>query len=193
VPPGVTWEWEGDGGKWSQFSADHSRLLSEALINGDSDVSVQVAQSVKMKIRFDSMTQTNVGTGWQRNVHCASSSQSGSPDTQTVWEWENDRGVWAWFPPAHQRLLHACKACQVDTVSVETRAGKQSRVDLGSMTHEMGRGKKFGVRCSSLAGQWTMCILLYTVYTTNIYSIILQILPPHFCFLSVAIITHLLL
>ncbi|CAI8050123.1 Poly [ADP-ribose] polymerase 2 [Geodia barretti] len=162
VPPGVTWEWEGDGGKWSQFSANHSRLLSEALINGDSDVSVQVAQSVKMKIRFDSMTQTNVGTGWQRNVRCASPSQSGSPDTQTVWEWENDRGEWAWFPPAHQRLLHACKACHVDAVSVETTARKRSRVDLGSMTHEMGRGKKFGVRCSSLAvwewqdenGQW---------------------------------------
>lgn len=153
VPSAVTWEWEGDGGKWSPFSADHSQSLSEALISGDSDVTVQVAESVKMKIRFDSMTQTNVKTGWQRNVRCAPSSRSDSTDTQTVWEWENDRGEWAGFSQPHQRLLQACKVCQVDSVSVETTPGKRTRVDLGSMEHVMGRGKKLGVRCSPVAGQ----------------------------------------
>ena len=151
----MVWEWEEDGGKWSPFSADHSQLLSEALIAGDSDTTVQVAPSVKMKIRFDAMTQTNTKTGWQRNIRCVDTS-SAAPDTHTVWEWENDSGEWAWFPTqAHQRLLTACKVCQVDSVSVETAPRKQTKVDLTSMNHEMGRGKKFGVRCSSLAGQWT--------------------------------------
>ena len=149
VVPGVIWEWEGDEGNWSQYSEDHSRLLSKGLIDKDDDVIIKVSDSVKLKVKFDSMTQTNVKTGWQRVVRCTSSKS----DSRTVWEWENEDGEWVWFSPGHQRLLQACLACQVGSVSVETSSGKRSRVDFGSMERELDDGKRFGVRCTSLAGQ----------------------------------------
>ena len=184
----VTWEWEEDGGKWSQFSADHSRLLSEALANGESVVTFQVAKTVKMKICFDMMTQSNVKTGWQRNVRCTPL-RPGSSDSQTAWEWENDCGKWAWFPPAHQRLLEACESCQVGSVTVETTPGKRSRVDLGSMNHEAADGKEFGVRRSFLAGQLkllpTSHHIPFPLYAHFLLcSLSLPPLPPPFLFLS---------
>ena len=156
VTSGVIWEWEGDGGKWTPFSNDHSRILCEALTNGDEDVTLQVSTGVKMRIRFDAMTQTNVRTGWQRNIRCVSPPTSSpsppSSGTHNVWEWQSDDGTWTTYSPAKQRLLHACRLCSVEDVKIEALPGKMSSVDLKAMTHEMGGGKKMGVRCSSLAG-----------------------------------------
>lgn len=151
---GVVWEWEGDDGTWNAFSEEHCKLLCEGLMNGDSTVPIQVSQTVKMNIRFDAMTQTNTRTGWQRNIRCVPSvSSTPSSGTHSVWEWENDVGEWTSFSPVNQRLLHACKLCNVEAVSVEIMPRKQSKVDLKSMKHEMTDGKRLGIRCNPLAGE----------------------------------------
>ena len=175
---GVRWEWEGDGGKWSQYSSEHSQSLSDALISGCSDVTLQVSEHVKLKIDFDSMTQRNVKTGWQRSVRCADSNSS-SPKTESVWEWENESGEWVWFSPGHQRLLDACVACKVATVSVELSSGKQSTVDLKLMKHEMPDGKKLGTRCTSLAGQRAVILCIHSAYLHPPLFLSLYSSPDH--------------
>lgn len=42
VSPDVVWEWEGDGGRWNQFSPAHSQTLTDALVRGERDYTLQV-------------------------------------------------------------------------------------------------------------------------------------------------------
>ena len=70
-----------------------------------------------------------------------------------MWEWENGDGEWTPFSPVSQRLLHACKLCGVESISVEVTPRKRSKVDLKGMKHEMAGRKGLGVRCNPLAGE----------------------------------------
>ena len=117
-------------------------------------MTLKVTTSVKMKVRFEAMTQTNVGTGWQRNVRCVkASSSSTSSKNQSVWEWERDDGNWAAYSPVQQRLLNACKLCEVESVKIEAAPGKWSTVDLKAMKQESEVGDRvWDIRCSQLAG-----------------------------------------
>lgn len=151
VAPGVVWEWEGDGGIWSQYSAKHCQMLSSALVNDDKELTLEVAADVKMKIRFDAMTQTNVATGWQRNIRCTLPTST-SGGQSVFWEWEDSGGEWKAYSPTTQRLLHACKVCGADSVEVEVIPGKTCTVDLKALKQKMERGKKGNVRCRPLAG-----------------------------------------
>ena len=149
----VVWEWEGDGGKWSAYSAEHCKLLSDGLSEGEGSVTLQVSATVKMRVRFDGMSQTNVSTGWQRNVRCIPTSSSDPPGAATVWEWLSEDGEWVIFSTANQRLLTACKLCSVESISIEMTPGNQNTIDLKAMKYEMGSGgKKLGVRCGPRAG-----------------------------------------
>lgn len=64
--------------------------LTSALLAGKDEAIVGVAPGVKMKARFDTMTQANVSTGWQRDLRCIEGNASYVP---SVWEWL-DEGVW---------------------------------------------------------------------------------------------------
>lgn len=70
LSPDVVWEWEGDGGRWNQYTPEHAQSLTSALQRGDKETTLQVTPSVKMNVRFSNMTQMNVTTGWQRSVRC---------------------------------------------------------------------------------------------------------------------------
>lgn len=84
----VKWEWLGDGGKWMSYSEEISEKLTDLFVSGVDEVTIPVSQGVKMKIRFKSMTQCNISTGWARDIHCISDS-----DQSPAWEWE-EGGVW---------------------------------------------------------------------------------------------------
>lgn len=152
VAPGVIWEWEGDGGIWSSYSAKHCQALSNALVKDEKEVTLQVTSEVKMKIRFDAMTQTNVATGWQRNVRCTLAPSTSSPGVQSVWEWEDSGGEWTAYSPPTQRLLHACRLCASDSVEIEVVPGKMCTVDLKALKQKMEGGKRGNVRCKPMAG-----------------------------------------
>eukprot|EP00731_Ephydatia_muelleri_P032016 Em0023g523a len=125
--PSPLWEWEGDGGKWSKYAPEHSQQLTDALLAGKKDLTIQVAPNVRTKIRFSTMTQMNASTGWQRNIRCC---QAGGP---AVWEWEEDGlGLWRAHTPAISRLLEACHLCGVDSTLIES-GSKRLTVDLKAL------------------------------------------------------------
>ena len=101
--------------------------LSGALLKGDGDVTIQVATNVKLKIRFATMTQMNVSTGWQRNVRCVPS--RGSREEKGKWEWQDEHGSWNAYPPPVQRLLRACELCGVEGAEIEAH-GRKYKVDI---------------------------------------------------------------
>ena len=125
----MVWEWEGDGGKWNKYDASLSQELADALLKGDDDISLQVASGVKMKVRFSSMTQMNVRTGWQRNVRCVLASGSGG--SAGVWEWQDENEKWNTYSPTIQRLLEACDLCGVEKREFEA-AGRNYRINLSN-------------------------------------------------------------
>lgn len=118
----VIWEWEGDGGKWTQYDDQDSTKLTKALSNGEDNVTLQVGPTVKLNVRYTSMTQMNVGTGWQRDVRCRSSEHG-------EWEWQDEHGTWKPYSPSVQRLLVACAQCGVGERLLEA-AGRRYKVDL---------------------------------------------------------------
>ena len=101
--------------------------LSTALLKGDRDITLQVATSVKLKVRFGTMTQTNISTGWQRNVRCVPS--SGSREEKGKWEWQDEHRKWSAYAPSVQRLLRGCELCGVEEVEIEAH-GRKYKVDL---------------------------------------------------------------
>ena len=123
----VTWQWEGDGGKWTNYDSSLGTQLTTALLKGDRDITVQVATNVKLKVRFGMMTQMNVSTGWQRNVRCVPS--RGSREEKGKWEWQDEHGKWNAYAPPIQRLLRGCELCGVEETEVETH-GRKYMVDL---------------------------------------------------------------
>lgn len=87
----VQWEWLGDGGKWTQYSEEHNEKLIDSFCVGADEVTIPVAKGVKMKIKFRTMSQANVATGWPRDIRCV---PTGATDYKpSVWEW-NEGGVW---------------------------------------------------------------------------------------------------
>lgn len=159
--PNVVWEWEGDGGKWTAYSSDHSKALTDALSQGEKDVTLQVAPSVKMKIRFESMSQENVATGWQRSICCVSTSSSSPSNSEAVWEWENEKGTWMAYSPKVQRLLTACQLCGVDSAKVEGTGRRRYTVDLKAMKQRGQRGgQEMEVRRRHAAGEWVLVVCM---------------------------------
>ena len=123
----VTWQWEGDGGKWTNYESSLGTQLSTALLKGDEDVTMQVAPNVKLKVRFGAMTQMNVATGWQRNVRCVPS--RGSQEEKGKWEWQDEDGKWNTYASAVQRLLRGCELCGVEETEIEAH-GRKYKVNL---------------------------------------------------------------
>ena len=150
----MVWEWEDDGGRWNQYAPGHSQSLTSALIKGDTDVTLQVAPSVKMRVRFDAMTQMNVSTGWQRNVRCLPPSGS---LTTGVWEFHDvSRDHWTAYSPSTQRHLEACLHCGSENTRVETTSGQWFKVDVKArkqVSEETGESSK--VRRSDATGKPT--------------------------------------
>ena len=118
----VIWEWEGDKGKWTSYDQPHAVEITKALTGGEDTVTLQVAPTVKLNIALSSMTQTNVATGWQRNVRCHSSGCG-------QWEWQNEQGVWNIYSPGLQRLFVACAECGVSEREIEC-GGRSYKLDL---------------------------------------------------------------
>ena len=88
----VRWEWLGDAGKWNKYSDENSEQLTAEFVGGKDEAVVNVAPGVKMKARFNMMTQSNMSTGWQRDLRCISSDHHYSPPA--VWEWGGDTDEW---------------------------------------------------------------------------------------------------
>ena len=151
VSPDVVWEWEGDGGRWSQYSQTHADEITDALASGEEEVTLQITPAVKMKIRFTAMTQMNVSTGWQRNLRCLPQKA-----TTGFWEFqENPTDPWTAYSAPTQRQLDAYYLCGVGNVArVEALAGKWFKLDVGSMKQVSEEtGKEWAVRRSDPIGE----------------------------------------
>ena len=133
VSPDVVWEWEGDSGQWNQYSQPHADEITDALVSSEEEASLQVTPTIKMKIRFSTMTQMNVSTGWQRNARCL---PKNATTTRTgVWEFrETPADPWTAYSAPIQRQLDACYFCGVGSVArVEALRGKWFKVDIKGM------------------------------------------------------------
>ena len=141
----VHWEWEGDDGKWIRYSNAHSQKLVDAMTRGAEELTLRVTPGVKMRVRFSLMTQSNVSTGWQRNVRCVVVSPT--HHEQGVWERQDNDGAWLGFSESTSRQLQAAQTCAVEEVMVSV-GGKKCSVDLRVMEWEgEEEGKRRPVRC----------------------------------------------
>ena len=122
----LDWEWENDKGVWTKYKQEHSDDLTKALSHGENSVVLQVTPAVQLNIRFSSMTQMNVSTGWQRDIRCT---LKGAGCDR--WEWQDENGKWNAYSPTIQRLLVACELCGCSEQEVEA-AGRKYHVDLVS-------------------------------------------------------------
>lgn len=99
---------------------------------------VQVTPAVKLSIKFSEMTQSNMSTGWRRDIRCTSigpspstgPSPSAGPSPGHCWEWEDEHGKWNAYSPQVQRLLEACQLCVVKQCEM-VAMGRGYRVELG--------------------------------------------------------------
>lgn len=123
----LNWEWENDKGVWTKYEQGHSDDLRKALSHGENNVVIQVTPAVKINVRFSTMTQMNVATGWQRNIRCSTPRGDGCGK----WEWQDENGKWNAYSPTIQRLLVACELCGCDEQEIEA-AGRKYRVELVS-------------------------------------------------------------
>lgn len=154
VSPDVVWEWEGDGGWWSQYSRPHADEITDALVSGEEEVTLQITPAVKMKIRFSAMTQMNVATGWQRNVRCLP--QKVATSMTGLWEFqENPTDPWTAYAAPVQRWLEACFLCGVGSLArVEALTGKWFKLDFGKMKQVSEEtGKEWTVQRSDPIGE----------------------------------------
>ena len=154
--PDVAWEWKGDGGQWNTYAPEHSQEITDALVREDKEVTLKLSSGVQLKLRFSTMTQMNVSTGWQRDIRCLDTTGTSG---EGVWEWKDENGVWNGYSSQTQRLLEACQLCGVGKTSVEA-AGRQYDIDLKAMTQvneESGveRPVQRASR-SALSGEWFM-------------------------------------
>lgn len=137
----VIWEWENDRGKWTKYDEEHCVQLTKSLTGGEENVTLQVTPTVKLNVRFSSMTQMNVNTGWQRDVRCRNSGRG-------QWEWEDEHGKWNTYSPIVQRLLVSCVECGVTEREIEA-AGRKYKVDLtGKKQVNIETGVERKVRCT---------------------------------------------
>ncbi len=145
----VVWEWEGDDGKWTSYSDQDAVKITKALSDGEDNVTLQVTPTVQLNVRFNSMTQMNVASGWQRDVRCRSTDCK-------QWEWQDKDGKWKPYSPGLQRLLVACVECGVDERELEA-AGRRYKVDLvlrKQTNLETSVVRKF--RVSGGGGEWVV-------------------------------------
>lgn len=89
----------------------------------------QVSPKVKLQVDFCSMTQANLSTGWKRNVRCGPAKAGPAPSSDG-WEWQNEHDVWSPYSPAVQRLLGACRSCDIAEWQIEAM-GRCYKVELG--------------------------------------------------------------
>lgn len=120
------WEWLGDDGRWIRYSVAHTHKLTAAMEKGEEEVVVRVAPGVKMAVRFASMTQTNMSTGWQRDIRCTLDESAGAIGK---WERQLSDGKWAGFGESASRQLTAARLCEMEKVIVEV-GSKKCTVDM---------------------------------------------------------------
>lgn len=97
---------------------------------GDLESSPQVSPSVKLQVNFCSMTQANTSTGWKRDVRCGLAGAGHAPSSGS-WEWQDEHGQWNTYAPAVQRLLGACRSCDVEEWQLEM-VGRRYKVEVGA-------------------------------------------------------------
>ncbi|KAK7114291.1 hypothetical protein V1264_000374 [Littorina saxatilis] len=86
----VRWEWEGDGGKWMQYSKEHSLALTDALSKGKNQINIPVAPKVTMLLQLKDMVQKNKKTGFERRLRMAI--KDSKDDEFYIWQWQDEKG-----------------------------------------------------------------------------------------------------
>lgn len=144
-PKSLKWEWLGDGGKWNQYSDTLGDKLTDSFINGEEEVILPVAPGVKMKVRFPSMAQMNVSTGYQRDLRCVPLDDESTDYKESVWEWE-DTGTWKRYPINTNRQLEAAFMCNVDKVGVSVAMKPYTTSLHSNEMEDEASGRKWKIR-----------------------------------------------
>lgn len=79
--PRCHWQWEADGGKWTDFSDDHQQELSDGLTSSQASIVLTIPNTtpaVKMRVLYSRMVQANDRTGYERSIRCLDPSCHGN-------------------------------------------------------------------------------------------------------------------
>ncbi|XP_071091568.1 poly [ADP-ribose] polymerase 2-like [Haliotis cracherodii] len=127
----VRWEWEGDGGKWTQYGDNLNISVTNAFNSKKKEYQYKVSSSVTLIAQFGKMVQKNKKTGWERRIRLTM--KDADSDDFYVWQWENEHGKWNPYPADTSLLLEQAQRDGTDeTVDIEAQH-RSYAIDLKTM------------------------------------------------------------
>ncbi|KAK7475539.1 hypothetical protein BaRGS_00033228, partial [Batillaria attramentaria] len=126
----VRWEWEADGGKWTQYDSSINTELANAYTKKKDQISVDVAPKVTMLLQPLKMVQKNKKTGYERRLRMAILDPGDSE--YYVWQWEDEKGKWNPYSAAVSLELEEARETKKGSVSFEA-CHRSYDVDLAKM------------------------------------------------------------
>lgn len=124
------WEWEGDGGTWTSYTADLCMQLTDALNAGKKYMELKLPTGVVLKVMFERMVQKNKVTGWDRRVRRCVKHES--DEGYYSWEWEDERKNWNPYGAAVSIELEQARAGGDTSVKICT-CGRNYTVSVAKL------------------------------------------------------------
>ncbi|KAL8613854.1 hypothetical protein ACOMHN_032844 [Nucella lapillus] len=143
----VRWEWEGDGGKWKQYSKVHGEALTSALEKKQKQINITAAPKVIMVLQIEEGVQKNKKTGFERRIRMAI--KDAKDNDFYVWQWQDEKGKWNPYSAALSLDLEGAQEKKEDEVSFEachrsytiSMATMKQENTVTSVKRDVGRSK----------------------------------------------------
>ena len=75
----MIWEYEGDKSKWTKYSDDQLRSISDAFKDGKTEVSINDGKA-DVTVIFSRMVQRNQKSSWEKRIRCLGTDSCTDPD-----------------------------------------------------------------------------------------------------------------
>ncbi|XP_041376216.1 poly [ADP-ribose] polymerase 2-like [Gigantopelta aegis] len=126
------WEWEGDGGQWTQFPHKWKLAITKAYNEDKNDFEFSVGRGVRLAVVFSKMLQKNKKTGFSRRVRfCV---QSNKATDFYAWQWKDESGKWSPYSPKITEDLELAHSKDPSTDLEFDVGGTTYRIDFSAMT-----------------------------------------------------------
>lgn len=101
-----SWLWENDHGSFTHFPGDVSSRLTREYLQNPGGASYCTLNGIMYKIDFPTMTQTNLGTGYQRRVQRTNATSTAPEAKKSIqWYFTDDKGQLSAYSPTDSRTI----------------------------------------------------------------------------------------
>ncbi|XP_065064179.1 poly [ADP-ribose] polymerase 2-like [Rhopilema esculentum] len=112
----LIWEWEDDGNRWTTYSDDLCKEISENFKEGKLKAPF-VNNGTKFEAIFSRMVQRNKLSCWERQIRLKPNSETNFVN----WQWQDEKGKWCLYDQPVQRLIYAATVYGLKQVEFATK------------------------------------------------------------------------